>query len=54
MTFSVTPPCRIDPAHPLTLHKALAQNRYTRIISGHQETIAHFQDLTVCVIRFRP
>ena len=45
MTFSVTPPCRIDPAHPPTLHKYLVQKRYARSISGHQETIEHFQDL---------
>jgi hypothetical protein len=44
MTFSVTPPCRIDPAHPPTLHKYLVQKRFARSISGHQETIAHFQD----------
>jgi hypothetical protein len=45
MTFSVTPPCRIDPAHPLTLHKYLVQKRFARSIPGHQETIAHFQYL---------
>ena len=38
----------------LTLHKSLVQKRYAHSISGHQETIAHFQDLTVCLIRFRP
>ena len=37
-----------------TLHKYLVQKRFARFISGHQETIAHFQDLTVCAIRFRP
>jgi RNA-binding protein YhbY len=31
-----------------TLHKYLVQKRFARSISGHQETIAHFQDLTVC------
>jgi uncharacterized DUF497 family protein len=38
----------------LTLHKSLAQNRYARSMSGHQETLFHFQDLTVCSIRFHP
>ncbi len=38
----------------LTLHKYLAQNRFARSISGHQETFVHFQNLTVCLIRFRP
>ncbi len=38
----------------LTLQKYLVQKRFARSISGHQETIAHFQDLTVCSIRFRP
>ena len=38
----------------LTLHKPSVQNRYTRSISGHQETLVHFQDLTVCSIRFHP
>jgi len=38
----------------LTFHKYLAQNRFARSIPGHQETFAHFQDLTVCLIRFRP
>ena len=37
-----------------TLHKALVQKRFARSISGHQETIGRFQDLTVCSIRFRP
>ena len=37
-----------------TLHKYLVQKRFARSISGHQETIEHFQDLTVCSIRFRP
>jgi hypothetical protein len=32
----------------LALHKYLAQNRFARSISGHKETLAHFQDLTVC------
>jgi hypothetical protein len=27
------------------LHKYLIQKRFTRSISGHQETFAHFQDL---------
>ena len=36
------------------LHKYLVWKRFARSISGHQETIAHFQDLTVCSIRFRP
>ena len=40
--------------YTLTLHKHLLQKRFARSISGHQETIAHFQDLTVCSIRFRP
>jgi hypothetical protein len=31
------------------LHKSLVQKRYSRSISGHQETLVHFQDLTVCV-----
>jgi hypothetical protein len=30
MTFSVTPPCRIDPAHPPTLHKYLVQKRFAQ------------------------
>jgi metal-sulfur cluster biosynthetic enzyme len=38
----------------LTLQKYLVQKRFARSISGHQETIDHFQDLTVCSIRFRP
>jgi hypothetical protein len=38
----------------LTLHKALVQKRYARSISGHQETLVHFQDLTVCLIPFHP
>ena len=38
----------------LTLHKYLVQKRFARPISGHQETVAHLQDLTVCSIRFRP
>ena len=38
----------------LTLHKHLVQKRFARPTSGHQETIDHFQDLTVCAIRFRP
>ena len=38
----------------LTLQKHLVQKRFARSISGHQETIARFQDLTVCSIRFRP
>ncbi len=29
----------------LTLHKSLVQNRFARSISGHQETLVHFQDL---------
>ena len=41
-------------AFTLTLHKYLVQKRFARAISGHQETIAHFQDLTVCSIRFSP
>jgi len=40
--------------YTLTLHKYLVQKRFARSISGHQETVAHFQDLTVCSIRFRP
>ena len=32
----------------LTLHKSLVQKRYACSISGHQETLVHFQDLTVC------
>ena len=32
----------------LTLHKSLVQKRYARSISGHQETLVHFHDLTVC------
>ena len=36
-----------------TLHKYLVQKRFSQSISGHQETIARFQDLTVCLIRFR-
>ncbi len=32
----------------LTLHKSLVQKRYARPISGHQETLIHFQDFTVC------
>jgi len=36
------------------LHKYLVQKRFARSISGHQETVAHFQDLTVCLIRFHP
>jgi hypothetical protein len=42
------------PEFTLTLHKYLVQKRFARSISGHQETIAHFQDLTVCLIGFRP
>ena len=38
----------------LTLQKYLVRKRFARSILGHQETVAHFQDLTVCVIRFRP
>jgi len=38
----------------LTLHKPSVQKRYARAISGYQETLAHFQDLTVCSIRFHP
>ena len=38
----------------LTLHKSLVQKRFARFISGHQGTSVHFQDLTVCSIRFRP
>ena len=38
----------------LTLHKYLVQKRFARSISGHQKTVAHFQDLTVYPIRFRP
>jgi hypothetical protein len=38
----------------LTLQKDLVQKRFARSISGHQETIDHFQDLTVCSIRFCP
>ena len=38
----------------LTLQKYLVQKRFARSISGHQETIDHFQDLAVCLIRFRP
>ena len=40
--------------YTLTLHKYLAQNRFARSISGHQEMFVHFQDLNVCLIRFRP
>jgi MFS family permease len=40
--------------YTLTLQKYLVQKRFARSISGHQETIDHFQDLTVCSIRFRP
>jgi hypothetical protein len=36
------------------LQKYLVQNRFARFILGHQETVPHFQDLTVCAIRFRP
>ncbi len=36
------------------MQKYLVQKRFARSISGHQETIARFQDLTVCSIRFRP
>ena len=43
-----------DPEYTLTLHKYLVQKRFARSISGHQETIDHFQDLTVCSIRFHP
>ena len=32
----------------LPLHKFLVQKSYSRSISGHQETLVHFQDLTVC------
>jgi hypothetical protein len=42
MTFSVTPPCRINPAHPPTVPKYLVQKRFARSISGHQETLVHF------------
>jgi hypothetical protein len=42
------------PEFTLTLHKYLVQKCFARSISGHQEAIAHFQDLTVCLIRFRP
>jgi len=38
----------------LTLQKYLVQKRFARSISGHQEMVGHFQDLTVCLIRFRP
>ena len=34
--------------------KYLVQNRYAHSISDHQETFVHFQDLTVCSMRFRP
>jgi hypothetical protein len=40
--------------YTLTLQKYLVQKRFARSISGHQETIDHFQDLNVCSIRFRP
>jgi len=33
----------------LTLHKYLAQKRYARSISGHQETLVHFQDCVLCL-----
>ena len=37
------------PSHlTLTLQKYLVQKRFARSISGHQETLVHFQDLTVC------
>jgi len=36
----------------LPLHKYLVQKRFAHAISGHQETVAHFQDLTLCSIRF--
>ena len=42
------------PEYTLTLLKYLVQKRFARSISGHQETFVHFQDLTVCSIRFRP
>ena len=42
------------PGFTLTLHKYLVQKRFAHSISGHQETVTHFQDLTVCSIRFRP
>ena len=35
-------------AFTLTLYKSLVQKRCARSISGHQETLVHFQDLTVC------
>jgi len=38
----------------LTLHKPSIQKRYARSISGHQEALVYFQDLTVCLIRFHP
>ena len=40
--------------YTLTLHKASAQKRFARSISGHQGTLVHFQDFTVCLIRFHP
>jgi len=38
----------------LTLHKIWPKNAKARSISGHQVTFDHFQDLTVCSIRFHP
>jgi len=34
------------------LHKHLAQNRFARAISDHQEPFCRFQDLTVCLYAF--
>ena len=54
----IAPICKGSPTLTLTLHKPLVQKRYARSISGHQETLVHFQDifqgLTVCSICFHP